>query len=439
MYYKSLFEYLKDEDDENRLSIIEETSNVNGYYIRAKLIPKIDCKCPVCSSTNIMKFGKKERVINDDYISNRKTFIILEYNRLRCKDCLKMFNDTLPMLEARKSISLALKLNIIEDLRSDVSFTNIANKRHVSIQTIIDIFETYISYDRAPFGDVLCMDEFKNLKHSSGKYAFVMFDPNAHIIIDVLPDRIQANIDDYLYKIDWHEKDRVKYVITDMSESYRTLIKTHFKNAVHIVDCFHYLQYVEKAFNDVRIRIQSLFGENTPQYRILKRYWRILSTYYIDVEGESLYNPIRKKSTDVNQILLDATAVHPDLEEAYSITQNFLSSVKTLKYEEAEVWYNEWINTLNDSSCDEYRKLKGMFLNWKNEILHSFIRFGDKRLHNGYIEGINNKIKVIKRVSYGYTNFTHFRNRIIHIVNDYEFVLKHIDRSLIQRKKRKRK
>lgn len=58
LYYKSLFEYLKDEDNENRLFIIEETSTVNRYYIRAKLIPKIDCKCPVCSSINIMKFGK---------------------------------------------------------------------------------------------------------------------------------------------------------------------------------------------------------------------------------------------------------------------------------------------------------------------------------------------------------------------------------------------
>ena len=79
-----------------------------------------------------------------------------------------------------------------------------------------------------------------------------------------------------------------------------------------------------------------------------------------------------------------------------------------------------------------------MFINWKDEILHSFIRFGDKRLHNGYIEGINNKIKVIKRVSYGYTNFFHFRNRIMHIVNNEAFELKIIDRTKIIRKKRKK-
>jgi transposase len=64
-----------------------------------------------------------------------------------------------------------------------------------------------------------------------------------------------------------------------------------------------------------------------------------------------------------------------------------------------------------------------MFKNWYQEILNSFIRFGDKRLHNGHIEGINNKIKVIKRVAFGYRNFSHFRNRILYIINQ-KYVLK---------------
>lgn len=36
---------------------------------------------------------------------------------------------------------------------------------------------------------------------------------------------------------------------------------------------------------------------------------------------------------------------------------------------------------------------------------------------NGYTEGINNKIKVLKRNAYGYRNFERFRNRILHMCN----------------------
>lgn len=246
-----------------------------------------------------------------------------------------MFVDKIPGLDSKQSISTNIKLNILEDLKDDISFTAVAKKRYVSIQTVIDTFESYVSMERVHFGYVLCMDEFKNLKSSYGKYAFVMYDQNSHMINDVLPDRIQKTIDDYLYSIDWHEKNQVKYVVTDMNESYRSVIKRHFINATHIIDTFHFLRYVEDAFNKVRIKIQSKFKVDTPEYRFLKRYWRILSNYYIDVEGDKLYNPLKKEYCNAETILHDATALNDDLTNAYNLTQDFLFGIRTVKYENA--------------------------------------------------------------------------------------------------------
>lgn len=130
--------------------------------------------------------------------------------------------------------------------------------------------------------------------------------------------------------------------------------------------------------------------------------------------------------------------VHPDLDEAYSLTQEFLRGICEVKYENAKDWLNNWITSISKYNCKEFNFLADMFINWKIEILNSFIRFGDKRLHNGYIEGINNKIKVIKRIAYGYTNFTHFRNRIMYIINS-NYVIKMVDRTKIARRKRKHK
>ena len=169
MYYKSLIETLKEDDTNDRIIVNNQVSKGNTVFIDATLNPKDIYICPQCSSTKVIKFGKKERLIKDDYLSNRITLITLHYNRLKCKDCLKMFNDSLPSLDAKKTLSLPLKLNILDDLKEDISFTTISRKRNVSIQTVIDIFESYVSFDRVPFGEVLCMDEFKNLKHSKGK------------------------------------------------------------------------------------------------------------------------------------------------------------------------------------------------------------------------------------------------------------------------------
>ena len=436
MYYKSIIQQIKEKTNDYRIEILNEVIQDNKVYVEAYLKPKEITICPNCSSTNTILFGKKKRTIKDEYLANHICFLLLTYHRFHCNKCFKLFNDSIPILQPKQSISLALKLNVLEDLRQDISFTNISNKRNISIQSVIDIFESHISYDRIRFGDVLCMDEFKNLKHTNGKYAFVMYDPNSHKINDILEDRLQITIDNYLYNVDWHEKDKVKYVITDMNESYRTIINKHFINATHIIDTFHYLRYVEDAFNAVRIRIQKNYKDTSKEYKILKKYWRILSSYYIDIEDETRYNPIKKCNTSLETLIDDAINLNSELAEAYNYTQSFLKGIREVKYEDATYWIDDWIDNLRTSNCKEFRDLASMFSNWKLEITNSFIRFGDKRLHNGYIEGINNKIKVIKRIAYGYTNFTHFRNRIMYIING-DATIKKVNTKNIYRKKRK--
>ena len=104
-----------------------------------------------------------------------------------------------------------------------------------------------------------------------------------------------------------------------------------------------------KLFNGIRIRIQSNYSDSSKEYKILKKNWRILSSYYIDIEGENLYNHIQKKNTSAQQILIDAMNVHPDLDEAYSLTQDFLRGIREVKYENAKDWLNNWIVSTNNS------------------------------------------------------------------------------------------
>lgn len=427
--YSSIF---KDE----RIQFIEESFVGRNHIEKVQLIIKEVNICPNCGSTEVIAYGSKTRNIKMSILTDFDSTIIMAYHRLHCKTCGKLFMDTSNIALKKQNISLQVILAVIEDLRDDCSFKYIGIKRNLATQTVINIFESLICPDRVPFGDVLCVDEFKNLKHTNGKYAFVMFDPNAHKINDVLEDRRLDTIDYYLYMISFKEKDKVKYFISDMNEAYRTVKKRHFPNAVHIIDTFHFTRYVEDAWNDVRIEVQSSFKDSSKEYKILKRYWRILSAYSIDVDSPNLYNPIRKCDTPVTQIIDDAVNLHPKLIEAYVLIHDFLRGIREVKFEDSLNWLDMYISNLINSSLPQFNKLAEMFINWKLEIRNSFIRFGDKRLHNGYIEGINNKIKVIKRISYGYSNFSHFRNRIMHIING-EYSIKMVDTTKIQRRPRK--
>ena len=72
---------------------------------------------------------------------------------------------------------------------------------------------------------------------------------------------------------------------------------------------------------------------------------------------------------------------------------------------------SEWIIDAMDSDIPQIQKCAKTMNNWFSGILNSF----SVPITNGFVEGCNNKIKVLKRNAYGYRNFKRFRNRILHI------------------------
>ena len=167
----------------------------------------------------------------------------------------------------------------------------------------------------------------------------------------------------------------------------------------------------------------------------MKYNWKLLLTYVKELPDEEIYNPIQKKKTTASEIVTDALSLSSELSEAYNLLQDFLIGWNTVKFEGAKKFVEEFINSLIQSEIKEFHNIHSTFSNWKHEIINSFIRFGEKRLNNGYIEGMNNRIKEIKRIAFGYSNFYHFKMRIMYIVNE-DIPLRNIDTDLIPRIRR---
>ena len=72
----------------------------------------------------------------------------------------------------------------------------------------------------------------------------------------------------------------------------------------------------------------------------------------------------------------------------------------------------EWKRILQaeESNILELKDVITAFRNWFTYIVNSF-RY---KYTNGFTEGMNNNIKVLKRIAYGYRNFNNFRKRIMH-------------------------
>ena len=404
---------------DSRIDVIDSFTVGTRLVVLLYLKPKGKYTCAHCGSCNTILYGikyKKIKIVLDDIYEND---VSLKFHRIYCKDCLRIFNDETNLVSLNKNVSHRTTYKILSELKEDLTFTYIAKDNQVSIDTIIKIFEKYVPDKYYELPEVMCIDEFKNLKSAKGKYAFVIYDPVNQIVIDVLEDRRLDTLRKYFYNRSLSERENVKYIISDMNETYAYIAKMYFPFATYVVDCFHYLRYVEDAFNDVRIRVQSKFKTNTSEYKILKKNWKVLSSYIVDIEhgyGE-IYNPIENSKTNIDDIINDSLFIDDELFYSYDMLQSFLKMAKRCKYEDIDTELDKWIETIKDTEIKEFNSLYKMFKSWKEPIKNSFIRFGDKRLSNGPMEGINNKIKSIKKISYGYNNFNHFKRRIKMIIN----------------------
>lgn len=93
-------------------------------------------------------------------------------------------------------------------------------------------------------------------------------------------------------------------------------------------------------------------------------------------------------------ILKEMLEISVELDRGYDLKELFLDIVNNSTYENAQTDILAWIDLCKNSNIPEMIEASKTIENWLEYIVNSFI---DKRYSNGYTEGLNNKIKVIKR------------------------------------------
>jgi len=120
-----------------------------------------------------------------------------------------------------------------------------------------------------------------------------------------------------------------------------------------------------------------------------------------------------KLSDNDKERLQNMLLYHDDLRTAYYLKEKFYDICKMDKYSLQRKAYADWIKYAESLCIPEFKNCINALRNWHQEFLHAF-KYG---YTNGPTEGFNNKIKVLKRVSYRFQNFNRFRNRILHTCN----------------------
>ncbi|OEK61731.1 transposase [Staphylococcus equorum] len=255
----------------------------------------------------------------------------------------------------------------------------------------------------------ILMDEFKSVKQVDSAMSFIFCDATSHKIIDIVRDRKLYSLKNYFFLFPLKERNKVLTVTIDMYEPYMSLIKEVFPNAQIIIDRFHIVQALNRALNISRVGLMNKFrSSNRPLYNKYKRYWKLLLTPFEDLNAVSYRKLKLFKSWQIPKGVV---------EYLLSFDKNFQYSyeiVNKLRYSLKHNNSIDFMNILDEIDTNKVCfKPKIVLKNLKKyqSFINNTLKYPN--ITNGPIDGINNKVKLIKLISFGYRNYDNLRNRIL--------------------------
>ncbi len=242
---------------------------------------------------------------------------------------------------------------------------------------------------------VLNIDEIA-LEKGHGNFVLVLSAPEEGYVLDVLPDRERKTLEKWLDGLAPEMKKAIKVVNLDMWEPYTLAVKAKLSRARIVVDRFHVMKNLNHCLTMPRREIQRNACDAVKK--------QLKGSRWVLVKNQKDLND--KQRTKLESLY----QVSPELKACHQLKEQFRMIFETVTdREKARTALLRWIKQVERQSVTALQAFLVTLQNWFELILNYFI----ERWTNAFAEGINNKIKLIKRRAFGFTNFDHFRLRIL--------------------------
>ena len=251
--------------------------------------------------------------------------------------------------------------------------------------------------------EVLSFDEFKSVKSADGAMSFHMCDGITGQTIDIIEDRRLFSLLKYFLYYSFRARSRVKFIVIDMYSPYISLINKMFPNTKIIIDKFHLTQLISRSLNKTRILSMK---SNKKDYNKLKRYWRLVlkARDKLDCSKWKRFTCFDNLMTEVDVVnyLINSSN---ELHNTYIVYQELLFAIQHNNLNLLKKTLNSNLSHISPYLSTSINTLKVFLPFISNTFSYPY--------HNGFIEGNDNFIKVLKSIAFGFRSFTRFKARIM--------------------------
>lgn len=362
--------------------------------------------CGVVFDDNFEKHGFITSNIILPEVSGYKTILRLHKQRYLCKHCHKAFTLKTNIVDRSCFISKNTKWKIANDLRKKISEKDIALNNNVSPNTVERIMDSYYSNKtlyKNYLPSVLSFDEFKSVKSADGAMSFHLCNGENGQTIDIIEDRRLNSLLSYFTYYTHKARSKVKFIVIDMYSPYVSLILKMFPNAKIIIDKFHLTQLISRSLNKTRIMAMK---KDKKHYNKMKRYWKLILKSQDELDCSkwrrfTCFPELMTQSDVVNYII----NTNIELKETYDVYQQLLYAFKNNDIEALKKALNKSFTNVSTYMQTSIKTLTEFLPHIENTL--------NNKYHNGFIEGNNNFIKVLKRIAFGFRSFRRFKARIM--------------------------
>jgi len=351
-------------------------------------------------------------------ILDRSVWIRLRPKRYRCRWCSDHPTTTQrlswyePGADKTTAYEQYLLVRLVNSTIEDVS-----RKEQVGAEAVVGVLDRYLrrevnweEYDGLP---TVGLDEIALKKgHRDFVTIVTVRQPDGRVsVLAVLADRCKETVKPFLQGIPARLKMTIQTVCTDLYDGYINAVKEELPQATVVADRFHVAKKYRECADQLRKQ----------EVKRLKK--ELSEPEYEEIKGAMW--PFRKTPDELTPdqaALLERLFIRsPQLHQAYQFREELTAIFEqVLTKAEASERISHWQQRVSDSGLKCFDSFATTLDNWMDEITNYFLN----RDSSGFVEGMNTKIKVLKRRCYGIFNLGHLFQRLVLDLEGYRLFAK---------------
>lgn len=351
--------------------------------------------CPHCGvfSSRVHQRSAKPSRILWGFLGLRRLVLLVRRQRFWCVECKRAFTQRLPGLMPRQRVGVEAQITLLQHL-AEHSFSWLARALKVGYWAMRRILcrlplPWRTLEDCAPGeGPIILGVDEHSFRGNDLVITVTAVSPQRQLLAILRDDR-QQTLREYLQSLPDPLKARIQAVCIDQKESYRSILGKELPHADVVADRFHIVADANSRLDEAR-RLEQSEGQHTiSRWPFIKRPDRL----------------------SLKQIVIRDTVLAelPTLREHYWIKEQLRTLYDCRSLDEARLRWTSLLVVMEASDDANVLIWAKSLRRWRSEILAYF----KWRTTNGFTEGCHTKIKLLKRISYGYRNRDVYRAKML--------------------------